>query len=198
VNPATAYMAPGPTHDSSELDAATVEACRAADPAALRAFVLRYERLVFAFLSRTLGAGPHVEDLAQEVFLRAVRALPRFDRAGAARPSTWLLTIASRLVIDERRRRRVPTELLEAESRASGAETPETERRRAEIGRALERAAAKLSPEQRDVFVLAEFHGLEMKEIASVLSVNEGTVKTRLFRARERLRILLRGVFEDT
>jgi RNA polymerase sigma-70 factor (ECF subfamily) len=191
-------MALEAAHNAGELDAATVEACRAADPAALRVFVLRYERLVFAFLSRTLGAGPHVEDLAQEVFLRAFRALPRFDSAGAARPSTWLVTIASRLVIDERRRRRVPTQSIDSGLAVAAFGTPETERERAEIGRALSNAASELSPEQRDAFVLTEFHGLDTKEIASVLSVNEGTVKTRLFRARERLRVLLRGVLEDT
>jgi len=191
-------MAPERRQGSSELDAATVEACRASDPVALRAFVVRYERVVFAFLSRTLGAGPHVEDLAQEVFLRALRALPRFDSAGSARPSTWLLTIANRLVIDERRRRRVPTQPIDADLVAPAPGTPETERTRAEMGRALSRAACALPPDQRDAFVLAEFHGLNMKDIAAVLSVNEGTVKTRLFRAREQLRILLRGVLEDT
>ena len=76
--------------------------------------------------------------------------------------------------------------------------TPETESRRANIGRALCRAAAELSDEQRDVFVLAEFHGLDMKEIAAVLSVKEATVKTRLWRARAQLRILLHGVLEET
>ena len=187
-----------PIRCSGELDAATLGACRVGDPLALRAFVLRYERVVFAFLSRTLGAGPHVEDLAQDVFLRAFRAFPRFDAARDARPSTWLLTIASRLVIDERRRRRVPTQPIDVELEVPMVGTPETESRRANIGRALCRAAAELSDEQRDVFVLAEFHGLDMKEIAAVLSVKEATVKTRLWRARAQLRILLHGVLEET
>src|SRR5579859_5748235 len=97
---------------SIELDAATLEGCRARDPEALRRFVVRYQRMVFAFFSRTLGSGPHVEDLAQETFLRAFRALPRFDVTGPARPSTWLLTIATRLVQDERRKRRPATQPL--------------------------------------------------------------------------------------
>jgi DNA-directed RNA polymerase specialized sigma24 family protein len=71
--------------------------------------------MVFAYLSRTLGAGPHVEDLAQEVFLRACRGLAAFDANGAARPSTWLLTIASRVAIDARRKRHVPTAALDAD-----------------------------------------------------------------------------------
>jgi RNA polymerase sigma-70 factor (ECF subfamily) len=182
---------------SIELASSVLAGCRAGNEAALRAFVGRYQGLVFAFLSRALGSGAHVEDLAQEVFLRACRALPRFDEAGSARLSTWLLTIASRLAVDARRKRRVPIVPLEPEVAPVAPDTPETERRRAEIGRALARAAALLSDEQRDVFVLAEFHGLDMRDLASVLSIPENTAKTRLFRARERLRALLKDVWED-
>jgi RNA polymerase sigma-70 factor (ECF subfamily) len=182
---------------STELDERTIERCRVGDPAAFRIFVGRYQGLLFAFLSRSLGAGPHIEDLAQEVFLRACRALPQFDVAGSARLSTWLLTIASHVAIDARRKRRLPTQPLEGELAVHVLDTPETERRRAEIGVALARAASELPHDQRDVFVLAEFHGLDMKEIGSVLSIPESTAKTRLFRARERLRALLRCIWED-
>ncbi len=185
---------------SDELDPATLAACRDGDAAATRAFILRYQGLVFAFLSRSLGRGPHVEDLAQEVFLRACRALASFDAAGPARLSTWILTITSRLVIDERRKRHVPTTPLDpggGESAHATDTTPETERQRKELGRALEAAAAQLSDEQRDVFLLAELHGLGMNEIAAVLGVPENTAKTRLFRARTHLRALLKGVWEE-
>jgi RNA polymerase sigma-70 factor (ECF subfamily) len=182
---------------AGELAASVLEGCRAGNPAALRAFVARYQSVVFAFLSRTVGAGPHVEDLAQEVFLRACRALPRFDGGGSARLSTWLLTIANRVAIDARRKRRIPVSPLEPDTAPAAPDTPETERRRLEIARAVARAAAALPDEQRDVFVLAEFHGLDMSAIGTVLSIPEGTVKTRLFRARERLRALLKGVWEE-
>ncbi len=197
MTPAITYMGPRLAHAYPELDAATLEGCRAGEPAAMHAFVVRYQRMVFAFLSRTLGAGVLVEDLAQETFLRAFRALPRFDGAGPARPSTWLLTIATHLVQDERRKGRPPVQPLEDDQAIAALDTPETERRRAELGRALSRAVGDLSSEHRDVFVLAEFHDLDMKEIGQVLSIPEGTVKTRLFRARERLRVLLQGVWED-
>jgi len=187
-------VAPG----AVELDQTTFDGCRAGDAAALRIFVTRYEQMVFAFLSRSLGAGPHVEDLAQEVFLRACRALPTFDSARSARLSTWLLTIATRVAIDARRKRRLPIAPLDADLVVADSGTPETERRRHEIAGALESAALQLSEEQRDVFVLAEFHGLDTKELASVLGISEGTVKTRLFRARERLRAALRTVWEDS
>lgn len=182
-----------------ELPIPVLEACRRGEGAALRAFVVRYEQLVFAFLSRTLGAGSRVEDLAQETFLRALRAFPRFDTSNSARPSTWLLTIASRLVQDERRKSRsspgpVARELEDFE--APSPTTPETEQSRSELGRAIARALGELPGDQRDAFVLAEFHGLETREIARVLAIAEGTAKTRLFRARERLRKLLKAVWE--
>jgi RNA polymerase sigma-70 factor (ECF subfamily) len=198
VTQAAAYMARESAQTPTELDAVALEACRTGDVAALRSFVLRYQQPVFAFLSRTLGAGSHVEDLAQETFIRALRALPSFDTAGRSRPSTWLLTIAARLAVDYRRKKRVPVQPIDDEHVAVSPHTPETERRRMEMGRALSRAARRLSDEQRDAFILAEFHGLDTKEIAAVLSIPEGTVKTRLFRARERLRALLEGVLEET
>src|SRR3954469_10697063 len=77
------------------LDPGIIARCRAQDPMAFRAFVVRYERMVFALLSRMLGAGPEVEDLAQETFVRAYRAFPDFDPNGPAKASTWLLTIAT-------------------------------------------------------------------------------------------------------
>jgi len=183
-----------------ELDSRTLARCRAGDAAAIRAFVVHYQGLVFAFLSRSLGRGPHVEDLAQEVFVRACRALPTFeddaDGGQQALLSTWLLTITSRLVIDARRKRHVVTTPLEADDPARSTTTPETERARRELGRALEHATGQLPPEQRDVFLLAELHGLDMSAIASITGVPENTAKTRLFRARARLRELLAGVWE--
>jgi RNA polymerase sigma-70 factor, ECF subfamily len=188
----------GGSEGSAELDESTLQGCRAGEAVALRVFVTRYQHVVFAFLSRSVGPGPHVEDLAQEVFLRACRALPTFDQAGSARLSTWLLTIASRLVIDARRKRHVPVVMLDADLGVAASGTPETERRRHEIAGAFERAARQLSNEQRDVFVLAEFHGLHAKELALCLGIPEATVKTRLFRARARLRVALRSLWEDS
>lgn len=184
-----------------ELDPATLAACRVGQAGAIRAFVLHYETLVFAFLSRSLGRGPHVEDLAQEVFLRACRALPDFDEHGTARLSTWLLTIARRLTIDAHRKRQIPTTSLDTEERDAIAQvgagvTPETERERALLGRALENAAAELPAEQREAFLLAEIHGLDMSELAQVQGVAESTARTRLFRARTKLRELLQGVWD--
>ena len=141
---------------STELDRATLDRARALDPLALRAFVVRYERPVFALLSRMLGPGPHVEDLAQETFLRALRALPAFRPDGAARASTWLLTIATRLALDARKKKQLPLAPPEAADAVPDRATPETERARRELGRRLALAAEALSDDQRAAFLLSE------------------------------------------
>jgi RNA polymerase sigma-70 factor (ECF subfamily) len=174
-----------------------LNACRAGDKAAFRNFVRRYEKVVFAFLSRALGRGAHVEDLAQEVFLRAYRALPTYDVRGPARVSTWLLTIARRLACDARRKQRTQLPLRDDEGLGQSPTTPETEGQRLELARALANAAAALPEDQLDAFILVEFHGLRMTELADVLGIPESTAKTRLFRARERLRELLGPWWED-
>jgi RNA polymerase sigma-70 factor (ECF subfamily) len=181
---------------AGEIDRLTLEACRRGDRAAFRRFMLAYQRVVFAYLSRLLGRGPHVEDLAQETFLRAFRAFPRFEPS-SARTSTWLLTIARNCALDARKRRTIPTTSLDdIEVEAHG--TPETERLRGELGLAIERAAHTLPDEQREALVLAELHGLSLDEISAVTSTPSSTVKTRLFRARERLRALLAPLFQDS
>ena len=179
---------------AADADPAMVRGCQAGDPGAFRRFVLLHQDLVLAFLSRVLGAGgagSATEDLAQDVFLRAYRAFPSYDPSRGARLSTWLLTIARNAALDARKRRRLPEAPLDEESLASPSLDPERLREQAELGQAIALAAERLSLEQREVFVLAEFHGLPMDEIAQVVGAPTNTVKARLFRARERLRELL-------
>jgi RNA polymerase sigma-70 factor (ECF subfamily) len=179
-------MAAAQGRTDEELDASVLVRCRERDPAALRAFVERYERAVFALLSRMLGATAEVEDLAQETFLRALRALPSFDPDGPARPSTWLLTIATRVAVDRfRQRSREGAVVVQLEPAA--AESPERDLEQLELRRAIARALDALPFDQRAAFVLSEFHALSIAEIAQALDTRESTVKTRLFRAREKL-----------
>jgi RNA polymerase sigma-70 factor (ECF subfamily) len=179
---------------SLELDRATLDRARAGDPIAWRAFVVRYERSVFALLSRMAGMGPHVEDLAQETFLRAFRALPAFNPDGAARVSTWLLTIATRLAIDARKKKRLPTAPVDGGLTLLEPSTPETERARRELRRRIAVAASKLDVHQWAAFLLADLHGFTTAEIAEALSIPENTVRTRLFRARQHMRAALRDL----
>src|SRR5690349_21305814 len=89
-----------------ELDELTLARAQRGDEASCRSMVGRYQGPVFAMLGRRLGSDGLVEDLAQETFLRVFRALPGFRPAGRARLSSWILTIATRLALDELRRRR--------------------------------------------------------------------------------------------
>lgn len=189
-----AFPRPRETASPAPLDDAVLGRCRAQDPMAFRAFVVRYERMVFALLSRMLGRGPEVEDLAQETFVRAYRAFPDFDPDGPAKVSTWLLTIATRLALDARKKKKLDVVEIE-EGKETSASTrpsnPELSLERRELGDAIGRAAAELPDDQRAALVLAEMHGLSIAEIAEALDVPENTAKTRLFRAREKMRASL-------
>lgn len=176
---------PGPW-DDGELEPGLLARCQAGEPAALRAFVECYQRPVFALLSRIVGRRPEVEDLAQETFLRAIRALAGFDAGGTARLSTWLLTIATRLALDVgRKRAREQRSDLVAEPASSS--TPEHEAQRSQLRDAIASAIEQLPSDQRAAFVLAEFHGFAMEDIAAALQIPKSTAKTRLFRARAKL-----------
>jgi RNA polymerase sigma-70 factor (ECF subfamily) len=101
------------------------------------------------------------------------------------------LTIATRVALNARKRRVFPLSTIEEASRIPDGATPETARARAELAGAIERAAAELPHDQRVALVLAEYHGFTMTEIALAMGVPEATAKTRLFRAREKMRALL-------
>jgi RNA polymerase sigma-70 factor (ECF subfamily) len=182
-----------PNVGGREIDERTLARAARSDSAACRTFVETYERAVFALLGRMLGpAGldATVPDVAQETFVRAFAALRTFRPDGSARVSTWVLTIATRLAIDELRRRRPVVSLDHAAEVADprGADDPSRERR---LARAVERAAAALSSEQRAAFVLRAYHDLEYTEIARALGIDVGTAKSRVSRARAVLQAAL-------
>jgi RNA polymerase sigma-70 factor (ECF subfamily) len=180
---------------TSELDDLSLAHARRGDGRAQRRLVEQYERPVFALLSRMLVGSDRtlVEDLAQETFLRTFRALSTFDSAGPARLSTWILTIATRLALDELRRKRPPlTSLDDAVGLPADSAPSELERER--LRRAIVAALDGLNADQRAVFVLREHHELEYDEIARALEIDLNTVRSRLFRARTALRTALAEV----
>lgn len=185
-----------PVSERGELDDVTLERARRGENKACVSLVERYQRPVFALMTRMLGSRDQglVDDLAQETFLRVFRELPRFRRSGPARLSTWILTIASRLAIDEirRRQRRPPTVESDLDHVATAGAENLAERRL--LGEALCRAVAKLPEEQRAVFLLRAYHDLDYTEIAEALECDLGTVKSRLSRARAKLREALKGM----
>jgi RNA polymerase sigma-70 factor (ECF subfamily) len=173
-----------------EIDELTLKRAQRGEGPAFRRLVETYQRGVFALLSRMLaprGRRARVEDLAQETFLRVYRALPAFQLEGTARLSTWILTIATRLALDELEKpdRLVP---LTAATDAPAADRADASAHRREAREALHRAVASLEPGFAAVFLLREVHELEYDEIARALGIDMGTVKSRLHRAREKLR----------
>ena len=197
-----AALAP-PRAPRAEISAVVVAGCCAQDAASFRAFVVAHQRAVFACLSRIVGpsatgaSGASVDDLAQETFLRAYRAFPAFDPAGPARVSTWLLTIATRLALDARKRRVLTLLPLERGEDVSTAVTPESEHARRQLGCALAQAAATLPGDQLAALVLSDHHGLSLEEIAVALETPVGTVKSRRSRAREKMRARLGDAWSE-
>ncbi|RMH45059.1 MAG: RNA polymerase sigma factor [Deltaproteobacteria bacterium] len=171
----------------------------------VRAFELlleRHRRPVFNFILRFVGSRETAEDLLQEAFLRVIKGAARYERQ--AKFTTWLYTIARNLCVDHSRRmkhRKAPS--LDAPLKAGGdggtlldvlADDQIPSDRRAassELRAKLHAAIARLSDEQREVFLMREMLGLPFKEIAAVVGVPENTVKSRMRYALEKLRLEL-------
>jgi RNA polymerase sigma-70 factor (ECF subfamily) len=170
-----------------ELDQITLARAQRGEREAFRALVEAYQRPVHALIGRMLyGRARHadIEDVAQETFLRVYRALPKFESRGPGRLSKWILTIATRLALDELRRvRATPVGVVSGDELASRDRTDGGVHGRA-LASALGDAVAALSPEHRAVFVLREFHEFDYQDIAAALEIEIGTVKSRLARGR--------------
>jgi RNA polymerase sigma-70 factor (ECF subfamily) len=168
------------------LDELTLRRAQRGDEQAWRALIERFQHPVHALIWRLLaGRARHrVEDLVQETFVRVLRALPGFDPAGRAALSTWILTIATRLALNELRRPEAAA--LTAEPVGPERTDQATERQR--LAAAIADCIAALPEPQRVVLVLREYCDLDYGDIASMLELELGTVKSRLARARIALR----------
>jgi len=176
-------------------DAELVARTRSGDTEAFAALVVRYEARILR-LVRGMVPVSDVEDVAQEAFLKAFRKLDRFD--GRSSFYTWLYRISSNTAMDWRkkeRRRRHPglPETPEGEEvLPAGTSGPPRQAARQELGRRIEEAIASLPPKYMEIVLLRETQGLSYEEIAQTLEISKGTVESRLFRARERLRAKLK------
>ena len=174
-------MREGESADAPEF----LDRLRAGEARAFEELVVTYQHRVFGVALRMLGDAAEAEDVAQEAFLRAHRALAEFR--GAAKLSTWLYAIASRLCLNrlasgERRMVRAGDErLLRLPDREPG---PEAALEQSELEGALQRALAELAEDRRIVVILRDLEGLSYEEIAAALDLELGTVRSRLHRAR--------------
>ena len=161
--------------------------------------VRRYQRPIVSYVYRMIGDYETALDLTQEVFIKVYNSLARY------RPeykfSTWIYRIAHNAAIDHLRRVGPPAQELETEDGyarplPSGAMTPEQESERQERRAEIEDVIRQLSPTYRELIILRHGHDLSYEEIAEVTGLPLGTVKNRIFRAREAMRspLVARGI----
>jgi RNA polymerase sigma-70 factor, ECF subfamily len=183
-----------------------VALCRRGDPAAFARLVALHESMVFNLSARLLGDGEEARDVAQEVFLQVYRTLGRFE--GRSSLKTWIYRIVVNQCHNRRRfwhrrgrdREEVLDEGLPAPERPAGSEwqaNPYQQAVQRERARRVQSALLGLRFDQRSVLVLREIEGLSCEEVATALGIPEGTVKSRLSRAREALREKLLGLIEE-
>jgi RNA polymerase sigma-70 factor (ECF subfamily) len=179
----------------AELDDLTLRRALQGERAALELLIERYHPMVHALVWRMACAKgeSHVADLVQDSLVRVLQSLPRFDPAGPARLATWILTITTRVVLNDRRRTPPPDAKIEPSPYID----PATAVADLEIGAAIARAVLELPEAQRIAFVLREYHDLDYAEIANVLDVDVGTIKSRLSRARAAVRDTLSRALPD-
>jgi RNA polymerase sigma-70 factor (ECF subfamily) len=182
----------------------TLKAAQRGEVDAFNTLVQVYQRQIFNVCYRTLGNAEDAADATQDALLSAFRGLKSFN-GPAVGLRAWLLRIAVNTCYDQlRRRQRRPSESLEAlgatdpehehsvaDRLADSAPGPELHSLGAETARNIQASIDRLPPDQRLTVILCDVQGLSYDEAAQVMSVELGTVKSRLSRARAQLRVLL-------
>jgi len=183
-------------------EAALIQKAKNGDVASYNRLVLHYQQAVYNVAYRIMGQPQSAEDATQEAFISAYKALNRF-RGGSFK--SWLMRIVTNACYDElRRRKRRPQSSLDEltednESSAflrSPGQGPEAQRQSLELMEAIEYCLQALPDDQRITAVLGDVEGYDYKEIAEITRVSLGTVKSRMSRARSKLRDCLQGFKE--
>jgi RNA polymerase sigma-70 factor (ECF subfamily) len=177
-------------HDTCD-EAELIRSTLAGQTTAFGQLVLKYQDRLFNTLYRVLGSAEDARDVVQDAFVQAFLKLESFR--GSAAFYTWLYRIAFNLAMSHRRRQR-PTASLDFSKHEHGVEpvdgqpTPEAHAARRDRARLVQAALAELAADHREVIVLRELDGCRYDEIAEILALPIGTVRSRLFRARLELR----------
>ena len=188
----------------NELDLELVKRVQRGEKSAFDLLVLKYQHRIGAVISRFVPDHAEAQDIAQESFMRAYRALHNFR--GDAQFYTWLYRIAvntakNHLVAMKRRPPTSDVEVDDAEhftgARMQDNDTPEHELLREEIAREVSETVAALPEELRQAITLREVEGLSYEEIAETMDCPIGTVRSRIFRAREAIDARLRPLMDS-
>lgn len=169
----------------SELGSDDLELARAGDAAAFLRLVQPFDRELRSFTYRMLGDRSAMDDVLQDVYLAAFRSIGRFRGEATAR--TWLYRIARNRCLDVIRARRYHEDIEDHPVSIGSFDTSVTER--IDLAHAL----ARLGPEHREVLMLVDAAGFDYAAAAEILGVRIGTIRSRLARARSRMRSLLEG-----
>ena len=179
-------------------DSLLVERCLTGDDLAWEQLVKMHSRRVYAICYRFTGGDSTAQDMTQDVFLRVFRTLGSF-RAGEGTFVVWLTRLTRNLLIDHYRRSRqeritdsIEDQLPVLEERSATESRTDGLVAGREASEILQHALQRLSPELRETVILRDLEELEYREIAEVLKVPEGTVKSRLNRGRAELARLLK------
>ena len=197
--------------DDAQAVNALVRRCVAGDAAAWQEIVQQYNRRIYNICYRFSGSTDDAADLTQEVFIKIYRTLGTFDGSKAAF-MTWVTTVTRNLLVDHFRKGKYDrvTDSLDAtpgnqEDGLSIADqledqrsSPEQRVQSQETQKMVQGALQKLSPELREAVILRDLQDMDYKEIAIVLKVPEGTVKSRINRGRTELARLLQRTYGQT
>jgi len=196
--------------EDAQVAALLVRRCIAGDPSAWEELVQRYHRRVYNICYRFAGSADDAQDLTQEVFIKMYRTLNSYDLERGAL-MTWVSTITRNLLVDHFRKSkqdRVTDSLDAAPSEHEDAMplsdqiqdqglAPDARAQSQQVGQAVHRALLKLSPELREAVILRDLQDMDYKDIATVLKVPEGTVKSRINRGRAELARLLQRTYKQ-
>ena len=191
--------------NTDEVDAQDMRRLAEGHEVALNALMERHAEKLFHYLVRCLQDELDAADLTQETFVKLYQSRARFDTG--QKFSTWLYSIAGNLVKDRYRwRSRHPQVSLDAENDATGgsfrdalpqdAPSPTDDAQKQERAEAVRRAVAALPEELRQPLILAEYEERSHAEIGAILGCTAKAVETRIYRARQQLRVSLAGLLE--
>lgn len=196
--------------DDNQAVNALVRRCVSGDAAAWQEIVQQYHRRIYNICYRFSGSSDDAADLAQEVFIKMYRTLSTFDTSRASF-MTWVTTVTRNLLVDHFRKGKYDriTDSLDAApgSQEDGltladqledqAASPEARMRSQETQRLVHEGLKRLSPELREAVILRDLQDMDYKDIAKVLNVPEGTVKSRINRGRTELARLLQRTYKQ-